>query len=234
MQMLLNKDVELIDGEAAAYIGSMRALVVSDLHLGYEGVMAKSGLFIPKANLSSIISALERSMKGRNVERVIIVGDIKNDFSEVGAEELNEINDLFAFLRQRRVNIILVRGNHDNFIDSYASHFRIVPHPEHVRIGDYLFAHGDKALAGPAMRDGVKMLMLGHEHPSISIRTKVGTTEKLRCFLHGNYRGVEMLVLPAIGYFETGSDIIRGRKFMSPILDMADAGSLHAIAVGYG
>jgi len=44
-------DIEIIDGTPIVYIKDLSAIVCSDLHLGYEGVMAENGIFLPKINL---------------------------------------------------------------------------------------------------------------------------------------------------------------------------------------
>lgn len=47
--MDLLPDIEVIEPYPAIYIKSLDAIVISDLHLGYEGVMAEyHGLFIPR------------------------------------------------------------------------------------------------------------------------------------------------------------------------------------------
>jgi uncharacterized protein len=236
--MLIGKDMEILEGLPVLYIKSIKSLVVSDLHLGYEGGMIKSGIAIPKANIKSIMETLDKAFDGRKVERLIVVGDIKNDFSSLNVEELNELGSITRALKEKEVLIDLVKGNHDNFIDGYSQSLGIRVHPSVFVLGDYLFAHGDKQL--DKTDSPVSTVIIGHEHPSIGIRSKVGTVERFRCFLTGkiSYSGrkTELLVLPAMGYFETGSDINlhNKRRVMSPVLRKADVDKMEAIAVGYG
>ncbi len=231
---MLNKDVELLDGLPIAYIKSLDALVLSDLHLGYESHMAKKGVFIPKANLNKIIVELETALRARKATRIIVVGDIKNDFLTVGDDEFNELHDLIKLCNTKKIELTLIKGNHDNFIDRYRGPFKIKVFGDEALIGDYLFFHGDKIpkIVGKKPR----MMISGHEHPSIGIVKSVGRTEKLRCFLSGTYKGIDLLILPAISYFATGSDINLQSKehLMSPIFKHTDVDSMHAIALGYG
>jgi len=133
------------------------------------------------------------------------------------------------------MSIVLVKGNHDNFIERYSRHFKIGVLNSGARIGEYLFAHGDKALLDFGKKEKPKTIVMGHEHPSIGIPMKIGRTERLRCFLYGRYKRIPMLVLPAMGYFETGSDVnTHTRNIMSPILRKADLKNMHAIAFGNG
>jgi putative SbcD/Mre11-related phosphoesterase len=238
--MRLTDDVELIDGLPVAHIKSISALAISDLHLGYESALAKRGVFLPNANLKSIIMILTKALLGRRIEKIIVVGDIKNEFSRVEHGELNELSELLAFLGKKGVALTLVKGNHDNFIESYSSHLHMTVHKTEALMAGYLFVHGDKELSPAATKMHPSIMMIGHEHPTISIPTKIGNTERLRCFLYGDYKGKKfsskILVLPAIGYFETGSDvnIARRDRFMSPLLKGKDSENMEAIAVGYG
>ena len=236
--MIIGKDMEAIDGLPIIYLGSIKALAISDLHLGFEGGMAKAGVAIPKANLKSITAAFESALRGRKVERVMIVGDVKNDFSSVNAEELRELREIVGMLSARGVSLEMVRGNHDNFIERHSNALGMRVYPKQALVGGYLFAHGDERLL---KADGeVKVIIIGHEHPTISIRSRAGTAERLRCFLNGQckYFGkpAQLVVLPAAGYFETGSDINnRGRsRIMSPILKTSNVDEMEAIAIGDG
>lgn len=232
--MMLDRDVELLDGLPIAYVRSLGALVLSDLHLGYESHMARKGVFIPKANLRKILRELGHALRIKRARQIIVVGDIKNEFSTVGDDEFNELYEIIQLCKRRNAELVLIKGNHDNFIERYREPFKIRVFYNEARIGDYLFFHGDKLpkLTGKRPR----MLISGHEHPSIGIVRSIGRTERLRCFLSGTYRGVSLLILPAMSYFAAGTDInLHGRdELLSPIFRKLDIGSMHAIAVGYG
>lgn len=232
--MMLDKDVELVDGLAMAHIKGLDAIVVSDLHLGYESHMAKSGIFIPKANLKKIIRDFGKGLGKTKAGRIIVVGDIKNDFSGVGQDEFNELHEIIKFCREKEVKLTLIKGNHDNFIDRYKEPFGLETHADQAEIGDYIFFHGDKLPRINEKKPG--MLVSGHEHPSIGIVNGAGRKERLRCFLFGEYSGIGLLVLPAISYFATGSDVNLQPKerLLSPALRKMDIEKAHAIAIGYG
>lgn len=233
--MRLTPDIELIDGLPVAYIKSIKSLVVSDMHLGYESTMAKNGVFIPKRNIRSILQTIERALAIGETEGIIIVGDIKNEFSQVSPDEINELRELVDLAAKHRLSITLIKGNHDNFIERYSAHYRIQVRAGSMEVGDYIFAHGDKALPKIREKKG-KMIIIGHEHPAIAIPTGAGRSERLRCFLYGKCGKSDILVLPAIGYFETGSVINSNSlgNIMSPILARSDVMSMHAIAFGDG
>lgn len=232
--MRIGKDVELIDGLPLAYVKSIDSLIVSDLHLGYESHMTRSGVFIPKVNLKRILEGLSKGIKRRKAKSIVVVGDIKNDFSGVEQDEFNELYEFVKFCRSNRLELTLVKGNHDNFIDRYKGPFKFRSYNEEAVIGDYLFSHGDRLPKIPEKKP--LMIILGHEHPSIGVVNKAGRIERLRCFLKGRYNGIEVLVLPAISYFASGSSInMRDKKdVLSPIIRGMELEEAHAIAIGYG
>ena len=231
--MRIDRDIELVEGLPAAFIRSINSLAVADLHLGYEGRMAKSGVFIPKANLKKIIREIGNAVDSTGADRLIVVGDIKNEFSDVAHEQFNALYAVIKFCKERKMALDLVKGNHDNFIDRYGESMGFTAHTGSASIGKYLFFHGDKlpSLGGKRPR----MLISGHEHPSIGVLNPAGRIERLRCFLLGDYKGRRLMVLPAIGYFATGSEVnMAHNRPLSPVLRGIDVGKMHAIAVGYG
>ena len=229
--MMLDGDVELIEGIPLIHIKSISALAIADLHLGYEAAMAKNGVFIPKVNLNHIIGMLKQAYAGRKVRELIIVGDVKNEFSGVLGDEVNELTEISRLASSLGSSITVVKGNHDNFIDR-VSRGTGISVCGMKRSGKYLFAHGDKKID----LDGAETIIIGHEHPSIGIPGQSGRIEHVRCFLVGRHGKANMIVLPASGYFETGSDVNanKGGRILSPLISATEMRKMHAVAFGYG
>ncbi|MGC8648630.1 MAG: metallophosphoesterase [Candidatus Micrarchaeia archaeon] len=232
--MILTKDIELIDGLPIAYIKSLDAFAIADMHLGYEGVMAKtSGTAIPKVNLKYIKDAILEALKKHKAKQLIIDGDIKNEFSKVDEEEFNELYDFINFAKTSGLSLTLIKGNHDNFVDKYKEPFKLTIYTQEAKLGNYLFFHGEEL---PKNIEKTKMLIMGHEHPGIGIKTMAGSIERVKCFLFGKYFNIPILVLPAISYFASSSDINMKPKneLLAPVFKNINVDSMHAIAVGYG
>ncbi len=231
--MKLTDDIELIDGTPTIFIKSLDAVVIADPHLGYEGVMAKKGVLIPKVNLKHICRILDETLKKTGAKTIIVNGDIKNEFSKVDEEEFNELYDFINFAKEKKISLILIKGNHDNFVDRYREPFGLKIYQQEARLGDYLFFHGEEL---PREAKDAKILVMGHEHPAIAIFNKAGKKEKLRCFLYGDYEKKKILVLPAINYFASGTEIntVPESELLAPIFEKVDVGKMHAIAAGYG
>ena len=148
-------------------------------------------------------------------------------------EEFNELNELVSFSKRLGIGrFLLVKGNHDNFIGRVGDGTGIVIYEGEMRVGDYIFAHGDK----PVNAGRGKLLIIGHIHPSIALHTKLGAKERLRCFLYGKRDKGKMLVLPAASYFSEGFEINPGSeaelaRMLGRYVDLA---SIHALCIGEG
>ncbi len=234
--MKIGNDIEILEGLPVLYIKSLSAIVCTDLHLGYEGVVADRGTFLPKANLRHIKETIKKAVSMRKPGRIIVDGDIKNEFSQVHVEEFNETHEFVNFLRKDLglEAITLIKGNHDNFIDRLKEPFRLELYSQEALINEYLFFHGEEL---PSSRGG-KMLIMGHVHPSIAIYNRLGVKEKLKCFLSGRLRdGREILILPAMNYFAEGFSVNaeRGIGRLAPIFEeMLDIDSMEALCIGEG
>ncbi len=204
--MRLTDDLELVDGLPVMHIKSLSALACADLHLGYEGVMASRGGFLPKINLKQIQDKLRSAARKTGAENVIVDGDIKNEFGEVHVEEFNEFREFMRFLTEelQMKKLFLIKGNHDNFIDRLRQALGFELYRQEATIGDYVFFHGEEL---PASRSR-KTLVMGHLHPAIAVYNKVGVKEKLPCFLSGRMNdGRSIVVLPAMNCFAGGVEV---------------------------
>ncbi|MGC8699488.1 MAG: metallophosphoesterase [Candidatus Micrarchaeia archaeon] len=226
--MFIDK-LEIIEGTPLIYISELSAIACADLHLGYEGVMSKNGIFLPKVNLKKIEEVLGKAISKKRPKRIIVDGDIKNEFSEVHVEEFNELYGFVNFLRDSGIEeIILIKGNHDNFVDRLKSSLDIKIYAQEALMGNYLFFHGEEL---PREKKG-KWLIMGHVHPAITLYNEVGAKEKLKCFLFGAYGRRKILILPAMNYFAEGVSVNLERlSEISPIFRKMDENSLNVLCI---
>jgi hypothetical protein len=233
--MKIEEGLEIVDGLPVLYVKSLSAIVCSDLHLGYEGVMADKGHFLPKANLSNIKKIIAEAVKLTGASRIIVDGDIKNEFSKVHIEEFNEFNEFVNYIRKslKIREIILIKGNHDNFIDKYKKALDVKVYSQEALIGDFLFFHGEEL---PKSSRG-RTVVMGHIHPAITLYNSLGVKEKLRCFLYGRMKdGRSAIVIPAMNYFSEGVGVnIEDPAAMAPVFNkMLDVDSMEAYCIGEG
>ncbi len=228
--MRLSSDIEIISPHKAVYIESIDAIVIADLHLGFEGIAAEQGIFVPKVQFEKEIEELKEILEKRKAEKIIINGDVKHEFSETSYHEFREVSSLYSYLKENFERVIQIKGNHDNFI-IYVCRKHGIELYNNLELGSYLFAHGHEDIQ--LQKVEAPTIVIGHEHPAIALYDEVGGKEKVDCFLYGRGGDKKLLVLPAFSYFAQGSEvnIIPGGELLSPLLKRADFSQMRVIAV---
>lgn len=183
-------------------------IVIADLHLGQESSIASQGTTIPRIQRDIIIDALSTIIERYQPRTVVIAGDLKHEFNRNRKQEFREVYQVMEFLRER-TSLVVVRGNHDNYLKNITNSAGIPFYEHGLPMGDYYITHGHLDLE----IDG-KMIM-GHEHPSLRIRDDMFATLKRPCFLH-HPSGIT--ILPAFSPLSYGRDLLSGDRFISKVL----------------
>jgi putative SbcD/Mre11-related phosphoesterase len=196
-------------------------VVVADLHLGYESALELEGVHIPRIHTKSIKESLRSIMERHDPERIIVLGDLKHEFSRNLGQEFRDVRSILDFLK-RRVDVLLVKGNHDNYLENIASRLDIKVVDKHQE-GGFTFVHGHMGCTD-------RPLVMAHEHPSIKIVDSVGAFLKLPCFVH--LREEQILVMPAFSPLASGTDLtgMAPADYLSPILRLSDVRSARIYA----
>lgn len=186
-------------------------LVISDLHIGYESVLEDSGLHLPRIQTETMRDSLMDMVERYSPDRFLLLGDLKHEFSRNLAQEWSEARRILGTL-QDHGEVIIVRGNHDNYLATIASKLGVELVDDYSASGIH-FAHGHLPFEK-------RPLVMGHEHPSVRLFDSVGAYVKLPCFLH--FEKEEVLVMPAFSPLAAGTDITSGTGMLSPVLEGAD------------
>ena len=204
------------------YYKKLDALILSDLHIGYEEVLAEQGIHLPRTQYKKMKKIIEMMIKETNPEAIILVGDIKHEFGEITRQEWVEVKDLIKFLKENVKEIHVIRGNHDNFLIPILKKEGIPLHDPYLFLNDILFIHGHKKL--DLSKINANLIIMGHEHPAVALRDELGIKHKFKCLLFGNYKEKRIIVLPAFSPLMPGSEvnIIPREKLLSPILKDMD------------
>lgn len=206
--MQISKGIKIVN--LALYIEQECTLIINDLHLGYEEILYRKGILVPKFQIKEIIKQLQQILKQVKPTTIIINGDLKHEFGKVLNQEWKDIFTLFDFLEKEKIKVIIIQGNHDPIIKPLAQKKDIGVVSEY-KIDDILIVHGDKLI-----RTTAKRIIIGHEHPAITIREK-SKQEKYKCFLKGKWKNKELLAIPSFNPLLEGTDILK-EKLLSPFL----------------
>ncbi len=200
----------------AIYMPKHDALVVADIHLGFEEEMASKGVFLPRMQVRRALQVLAKCQELVNAKNLIVAGDLKHLFEKLGRREAKDVVEFLNNVGPMFKEIILVRGNHDTFVYVKLREYGVDVVDE-LLIDDVLIVHGHRPLQGNI---SPRVVVLGHEHPSIAIRDPLGTVAKLPCFLVVPLkRGSIAIVMPALGMYQSGTSVTTiPDSYLSPIL----------------
>jgi|Deesub1362B_J571_1020462.scaffolds.fasta_scaffold00077_91 hypothetical protein len=196
--------------------------IISDLHLGIEQSMPGS---VPRLQIREIVESVEDIFKSYEIDRLIVNGDMKHEFSQNMPYEWDDVR-YFVESVQEFGELSVVRGNHDNYLAAILAKYGIKLEKS-IQLKDWTIAHGHEAIEA-------EKLIIGHEHPSIRIRSGYASYT-YPCFLRSKKveLGVEkeLIVLPAFSPMVTGSDVITTFSFLSPILNSFSSSEIGVYAV---
>jgi uncharacterized protein len=184
-------------------------LVLGDVHLGYEDILAGKGIF-PRRQLKDTIEKLnsifwDLNLRAIKLKQIIICGDLKHEFGEISNAEWRETIGLLDFLIEKCENVILIKGNHDSILEPIAR-------KKGINLKDYYNFQGVCFLHGHKIKENwikkSEILIIAHLHPAITLSDEY-KTEKYRCFLQGKWKRKQIYVLPSFSNISTGYDLTK-------------------------
>jgi len=213
------------------FLEDIDSLVIADLHIGYEETLAEQGIHLPQSQYFKIKEAVEEMVEKTNPSRIIIDGDVKHEFGAATRQEWSEVLDLIEFLQENVKEIIVVRGNHDNFLIPILKRKGIELYDPFYAIENYYFTHGHKDLTIDAAN--YEYIILGHEHPAVSIRDELGIKYKFKCILEGKVNDQVVVILPALSPLMPGSSVneLDSGQLLSPYLRRIDISDFEVYVV---
>jgi len=231
----ISKDVEVAGDLPGLVLKDRGALVVADLHIGYEQALQKQGIYIPRSTYAKMRRAINDMIERARPEKVVILGDVKHEFGVPSSQEWVEVKDLLKWLSDMGLKVHVVRGNHDNYIIAILKKFGVELHYPVMVEGPYVMVHGHEPLE--EVPKGAELLLMGHEHPAIAVRDSLGVKRKFKCFLKGSWRELLVVVLPALSPLASGSTMNECPRglLLSPMLkESVDVDSFKPIVVEPG
>ncbi|MGQ9515521.1 MAG: metallophosphoesterase, partial [Thermoproteota archaeon] len=146
-------------------------IVVSDLHLGFEGELREKGIRIP-SQTDRIFHELTNLLDRTEARRLILLGDVKHGVPKVSIEEWRHIPNFLEVLSERVSSLEVIPGNHDgDLLPLTPRNVKIHP-PQGIGIGDSWLIHGH-ALPSPKAENS-NCLIIGHIHPAIELADAFG------------------------------------------------------------
>jgi DNA ligase-associated metallophosphoesterase len=196
------KDQSLcLSADRSIYWEQERSLIVSDLHFGKTGHFRKQGIAVPGSVYKEDVQRLVAQIQYFQATTLIVVGDMFHSYE-------NKELELFSKWRAdfERLNIQLVKGNHDILHRSWYKKTGIELHETTLKISDFCFQH-DPGECGKDEAAGTHYVFSGHIHPGITINGMGRQSLSFPCF----YFTETYCILPAFSHF-TGTYRIRPKQ----------------------
>ncbi|NOZ31146.1 MAG: metallophosphoesterase [Crenarchaeota archaeon] len=210
------KGLLLVKGIPAVYVSHANAFILADLHLGFEEVMADTGVFLPRIQLKTILKTIRELSMIKPSSRIVIAGDVKHCFQKLRRQERIELAKLVRELQRLNFKeILIVRGNHDNYAKTVLSPLGIELIEDSLDLGKgIVVAHGHKNV-----EEDYEYLIMGHEHPALKISVGGGRAKFPVFLIMPLENGSDALILPPAGPYQVGNIISTERRdYLSPII----------------
>ncbi len=182
------------DPLGSLYWAARETLIVSDLHFEKGSSFARRGVMLPPYDTRTTVMRLEALFNRYAPKRVISLGDAFHD----GEAEARIARDDAARLAALTgaADWLWILGNHDPEPPA-----RFAGACERVAmIGALLFRHEPTEGAAPGE-------IAGHLHPCARVLSE-GRTLRRRCFAIGRQVGEDRLIMPAMGAFTGGLNVL--------------------------
>jgi uncharacterized protein len=206
------KNTEIIS--LGLFFKKEKMLAIGDLHIGQEEELNNFGILVPRKNFKKIMLELDFIIKKtKKLNKIILLGDVKHEFGSANNQEWKEILLLIDFLEKNCKELIIIKGNHDNFITNIMN-WKKINVLERFEFGDYCFCHGNKIL-----KTKKEKIIIGHEHSAITLYDDY-KKEKFKCIAKTIFEKKQVVVLPSFNFMSTGTDLLK-EKLISPYLKNA-------------
>jgi len=151
--------------------GAEKALVVADLHIGWEVALTEKGIHVP-SQMPKILSKLLKLLKLCKPTSLLFLGDVKHTIAKVELEEWRDIPDFFENLSKKVSDIRVVLGNHDGNLEPLLPESVKIFPSAGLAIGDVGLFHGNSWPTLELLQ--CHNLVIGHVHPTVSFRDPLG------------------------------------------------------------
>lgn len=179
------------------YWKKKKILLLADAHLSKETHFRKNGIAVPAGILASEMEKLDMLIDTFNPHSLLFLGDLFHSDMNRGMHEFSAWRS-----RQKNLDILLVRGNHDILPDQWYGANGIELYEDFLQLDDFIFSHQRKAVF-----DG-EYNVSGHVHPCVVMHGAARQSLRLPCFVFGRTHGL----LPAFGKFTGTKSVLPDRS----------------------
>ena len=192
--VLAGERVQLL-ADRALYWPHASTLFVADVHLGKAAAFRAGGVPVPHGSTHADLTRLAKLLARTGAQRLVVLGD----FLHAAAGRVESLDAAFRAWRLQHValNLVLIRGNHDDHAGDPPPAWGIEVVTEPYPLAPFLACH-------LPVEPRTGYALCGHVHPGVWLSGAGEAPARLPCFVIGPRRAI----LPAFGRF-TGLAMIR-------------------------
>jgi uncharacterized protein len=200
-------------------------VVVSDLHIGFSKWFQSKNVSIDWYQIVEETERdLERIVTSCKADSIILLGDIKNSVSGINQEDWRMIPKFFENL-SKVCQVYVVPGNHDGNIQALLPDLVTAIGVTGMTIDDTLLVHGHTMPS--SLMSGVKKIILGHVHPTLSRQESIMDGQKVWVFLRvqkeaifpGTYGSVDLILMPSYNRSFAKHRKLSGKSLRVPMIN---------------
>jgi DNA ligase-associated metallophosphoesterase len=175
--------------QKAIYWDEEKALICADVHLGKGGHFRKAGIAIPRDLAQTDLAVLSDLIHEYKPRKLIFLGDLFHS-------DMNTDWDWFSLWREQfpKLEIILIRGNHDVIHDKHYDVLNIALH-HRLLLAPFLMLH--HPLNTDDLQQAKGYVLCGHIHPGVLLTGRGRQSLTLPCFFFSDRQAI----LPSFGRF---------------------------------
>lgn len=171
--------IKFVTNYPATFITDKKLLIISDLHIGLETELFKSGIKIHK-QIEKFKEIIDKLIELTKANTLIILGDLKHKVPGAYFQELRDIPKFLEYL-STKVKVFVVKGNHDDGIELLIPSGVKLLSSRGFKLGKYGFFHGHAWPSKHLM--ACDYLFMGHMQPAIEFRDKLGYRSRQQVWL---------------------------------------------------
>lgn len=205
--------------------GKKRHLIITDLHLGFEGNLTQNKIFVGKNTaLSEFLEEIYSIIDLCKPADLILLGDVKSGITRISKNEWDEIPQFLREL-QKRIDIIIVPGNHDANIQQLVPNEITLISSVGMVYENALLTHGHTMPSENFSH--VDKIIMGHLHPVFFDEDSILNGQQVWISLKTKKENIfpsssgelEITIVPSFNRYFYATKKKQYKKSISPIIE---------------
>lgn len=205
--------------------GDKKHLVITDLHIGFEGNLAQNKIFVGKnTTLNESLEEIYSIIESQKPDDLILLGDVKSGINRISKNEWNEVPQFLQEL-QKKTDVIVIPGNHDANIQRLVPEGITLISSIGMILENALLTHGHTMPSENFAH--VDKIIMGHVHPVFfdehSIlngqRIWVSIKTKKENLFPSSAGELEITIVPSFNRYFYATKKKQYKKSISPIIE---------------